>query len=63
MIVLSICVMLRYRCIEGGVAIMVNKAVQKVMAELERTNEDSKKRIHQALYSQSADLKGKTKQR
>lgn len=38
---------------------MLEKAVQQVIAKLERTNEDAKKRIHQTLYSQSNSLEPK----
>lgn len=30
---------------------MVDKAIKKVIAQLERTNEESKEEIHKALYA------------
>ena len=38
---------------KGGVAIMVEKAVEKVIAQLERKNDCEKEKIHQSLYSSS----------
>lgn len=41
---------------KGGVAIMVEKAVEKVIAQLERKNDCEKEKIHQSLYSSSSDI-------